>query len=231
MSIPLTRRIAQAALLVAAGAAPLVGAAGSASAADLQDTVGLGGLSPVSDLDVADTLSAAGETAEGLVRETDSRALSALVGETARTTGPSVHAAGRTVDSVDGTVRSADSVDGTLRSTEETARDAGRNLRTAGHRTTPAAHRLLAGNTHSTAGSARSMLADTPVGENRIGLGVSDREGLSQHLVDGDVARQVPLDEVGGTTSGLYRSVPQGAVGDLLGKLTGGQSPLGGTLG
>jgi hypothetical protein len=35
MSLPLTRRIARAALLVAAGAAPVVGAAGSASAVDL----------------------------------------------------------------------------------------------------------------------------------------------------------------------------------------------------
>ena len=33
MSLPLTRRIARAALLVAAGAAPVVGAAGAASAA------------------------------------------------------------------------------------------------------------------------------------------------------------------------------------------------------
>jgi hypothetical protein len=35
MSLPLTRRIARTALLVAAGAAPLIGAAGAASAADL----------------------------------------------------------------------------------------------------------------------------------------------------------------------------------------------------
>jgi hypothetical protein len=35
MSLPLSRRIARAALLVAAGAAPVVGAAGSASAVDL----------------------------------------------------------------------------------------------------------------------------------------------------------------------------------------------------
>src|SRR5947208_2678770 len=41
MSLPLTRRIAQAALLVAAGATPLV-AAGSASAADLVPKTDLG---------------------------------------------------------------------------------------------------------------------------------------------------------------------------------------------
>lgn len=38
MSLPLTRRIARAALLVAAGAAPLVGAAGTAHAAELART-------------------------------------------------------------------------------------------------------------------------------------------------------------------------------------------------
>lgn len=38
MSLPLTRRIARAALLVAAGAAAGVGAAGSASAAELPAT-------------------------------------------------------------------------------------------------------------------------------------------------------------------------------------------------
>ncbi|AYL38063.1 ATP-binding protein [Streptomyces fungicidicus] len=46
MSLPLTRRIARAALLVAAGAAAGVGAAGSASAApELPATPNLGGVS------------------------------------------------------------------------------------------------------------------------------------------------------------------------------------------
>ncbi|MER5180366.1 ATP-binding protein [Streptomyces sp. NPDC002896] len=45
MSLPLSRRIARAALLVAAGAAPVVGAAGSASAVDLPTAApNLGGL-------------------------------------------------------------------------------------------------------------------------------------------------------------------------------------------
>ncbi|MEV1051832.1 ATP-binding protein [Streptomyces sp. NPDC049887] len=63
MSLPLTRRIARAALLVAAGAAPVVGAAGSASAVDLptQD-LGNGGLTQ---LDGA----AAGSTVDGTARE------------------------------------------------------------------------------------------------------------------------------------------------------------------
>ncbi|MGW6575717.1 ATP-binding protein [Streptomyces sp. NPDC054945] len=44
MSLPLTRRIARAALLLAAGAAPVVGAAGAASAAGLESVPQLGGL-------------------------------------------------------------------------------------------------------------------------------------------------------------------------------------------
>ncbi|MFD5506418.1 ATP-binding protein [Streptomyces sp. NPDC059761] len=48
MSLPLTRRIARTALLLAAGAAPVVGAAGAASAADLGSVPQLGPLtSPV----------------------------------------------------------------------------------------------------------------------------------------------------------------------------------------
>ncbi|MFF8917551.1 ATP-binding protein [Streptomyces sp. NPDC015032] len=47
MSLPLTRRIARAALLIAAGAAPVVGAAGAAGAAGLPQTPDLGGLTAV----------------------------------------------------------------------------------------------------------------------------------------------------------------------------------------
>ncbi|MFD7231704.1 ATP-binding protein [Streptomyces sp. NPDC059881] len=63
MSLPLTRRIARVALLVAAGAAPVVGAAGSANAVDLptQD-LGNGGLTQL-DGDVA------GSAVDGAARE------------------------------------------------------------------------------------------------------------------------------------------------------------------
>ncbi|MFE2145020.1 ATP-binding protein, partial [Streptomyces sp. NPDC059456] len=44
MSLPLTRRIARTALLLAAGAAPVVGAAGAASAAGLESVPQLGAL-------------------------------------------------------------------------------------------------------------------------------------------------------------------------------------------
>lgn len=48
MSLPLTRRIARTALLLAAGAAPVVGAAGAANAAGLESVPQLGALtSPV----------------------------------------------------------------------------------------------------------------------------------------------------------------------------------------
>jgi hypothetical protein len=59
MSLPLTRRIAKAALLTAAGAASVVGAAGSASAIDLQQANDLGGLS---NLDTAGVTEATGST-------------------------------------------------------------------------------------------------------------------------------------------------------------------------
>ncbi len=44
MSLPVTRRIARAALLVAAGAAPVVAVAGTANAADQTKAADLGGL-------------------------------------------------------------------------------------------------------------------------------------------------------------------------------------------
>ena len=52
MSLPLTRRIAKAALLTAASAASVVGVAGAASAADQQQPANLGGLTNVDGADV-----------------------------------------------------------------------------------------------------------------------------------------------------------------------------------
>ncbi|MEI5006457.1 ATP-binding protein [Streptomyces sp. NPDC087659] len=63
MSLPLTRRIARAALLVAAGAAPVVGAAGSANAVDLPTRdLGNGGLTQLEG-------DAAGSAVDGAARE------------------------------------------------------------------------------------------------------------------------------------------------------------------
>jgi hypothetical protein len=63
MSLPLTRRIAQAALLIAAGAAPVVGAAGSASAAttDLPANPDLAGLTALDNEQVGPTVDSAAQ--------------------------------------------------------------------------------------------------------------------------------------------------------------------------
>ncbi|MYR45033.1 ATP-binding protein [Streptomyces sp. SID5910] len=62
MSLPLTRRIARAALLVAAGAAAGVGAAGSASAApELPATPNLGGLTALDGANVGEAVDGAAQ--------------------------------------------------------------------------------------------------------------------------------------------------------------------------
>ncbi|RSS78678.1 ATP-binding protein [Streptomyces sp. WAC06614] len=96
MSLPLTRRIAQAALLMAAGAAPVVGAAASASAAGLEpvtqslgpvsamdaDALGsaTGALNGADTPDVVDTVSKVQETAKGLPVQTPASTLPSLGG-------------------------------------------------------------------------------------------------------------------------------------------------------
>lgn len=61
MSLPLTRRIARAALLIAAGAAPVVGAAGAAGAAELPQTPELGGLTTVDGAGLGKTVDGASQ--------------------------------------------------------------------------------------------------------------------------------------------------------------------------
>ncbi|MFS0693902.1 ATP-binding protein [Streptomyces nitrosporeus] len=56
MSLPLSRRIARAALLIAAGAASAAGAAGTAGAAGLPQAPELGGLTQLDGARVGDTL-------------------------------------------------------------------------------------------------------------------------------------------------------------------------------
>ncbi|MFF1510591.1 ATP-binding protein [Streptomyces sp. NPDC058326] len=94
MSLPLTRRIARAALLIAAGAAPVVGAAGSASALDhsLAPTGALGG---VTALDAA-AVDSASQTATDVVGTTGSQA----VGTAVPAAGKTVGAAGKTATPV-----------------------------------------------------------------------------------------------------------------------------------
>lgn len=75
MSLPLTRRIAKAALLTAAGAASVVGATGSAGAVDLQQATDLGGLSNLDTAGVTETAGDAAGTAAGLAGEVGGDAL------------------------------------------------------------------------------------------------------------------------------------------------------------
>ncbi|MGW4727422.1 ATP-binding protein [Streptomyces sp. S1] len=71
MSLPLTRRIARAALILAAGAAPVVGAAGSASALDhgLAPTGALGTLSALDSAEAGGTVDSASRTTTDVVGE------------------------------------------------------------------------------------------------------------------------------------------------------------------
>ncbi|MFF5423202.1 MULTISPECIES: ATP-binding protein [unclassified Streptomyces] len=94
MSLPLTRRIARAALLLAAGAAPVVGAAGSASALDhgLAPTGALGSVTALDTATANGTVDSASQTATGVVGEAGGEAVAAA----APTAGKAVDAAGRT---------------------------------------------------------------------------------------------------------------------------------------
>ncbi|MDN3294581.1 ATP-binding protein [Streptomyces ficellus] len=85
MSLPLTRRIARAALLIAAGAAPVVGAAGSASAVDLSQTPELGGVSSLDTASVTDTVSGASQSTTGLAGEAGGKAVKQAVPATGQT--------------------------------------------------------------------------------------------------------------------------------------------------
>ncbi|MGW4234733.1 ATP-binding protein [Streptomyces sp. NPDC004980] len=92
MSLPLTRRIARAALLIAAGAAPVVGAAGVAGAAGLPQTPALGGLT---------SLDGAGTTLDGATKQGAKAANETggkVVGTTLPVAGGTVEKAGTVAD-------------------------------------------------------------------------------------------------------------------------------------
>ncbi|GHG41043.1 ATP-binding protein [Streptomyces zaomyceticus] len=94
MTLPLTRRIARAALLIAAGAAPVVGAAGSASALDhnIAPTGALTGLSTLDAAGAGTAVDGASQTATGVVGGAGSQA----VGTAVPAAGKTVGAAGKT---------------------------------------------------------------------------------------------------------------------------------------
>ncbi|MFP3988115.1 ATP-binding protein [Streptomyces sp. E11-3] len=88
MSLPLTRRIARAALLVAAGAVPAVGAAGSASAVELPDTSNLGGLTQLDG--AADTLDGATQNVTEMAGEAGGNAVKKAAPTAGKTGGKAV---------------------------------------------------------------------------------------------------------------------------------------------
>ncbi|MEE1741677.1 ATP-binding protein [Streptomyces sp. BE147] len=90
MSLPLTRRIARAALLIAAGAAPVVGAAGAAGAAELPPAPDLGGLTALDGAGLGNTLDSASQQGTKAAGETGGR----LVGTTLPAAGETVGKAG-----------------------------------------------------------------------------------------------------------------------------------------
>ncbi|MFD8547975.1 ATP-binding protein [Streptomyces sp. NPDC059649] len=93
MSLPVTRRIARAALLVAAGAAPVVAAAGPASAASLPvkapDLVG-GLTAPLDSHKTGDSLDRAAHHGVGVLNEAGNKAATKLAPALVETAGPVV---------------------------------------------------------------------------------------------------------------------------------------------
>ncbi|MEU9383506.1 ATP-binding protein, partial [Streptomyces sp. NPDC048279] len=87
MSLPLTRRIARAALLVAAGAAAGVGAAGSAGAAPSLPaaTPNLGGLTALDGASVGNTADSAAQNVAGTVGHTGGRTVESALPASGRT--------------------------------------------------------------------------------------------------------------------------------------------------
>ncbi|MFJ8820475.1 ATP-binding protein [Streptomyces sp. NPDC102467] len=93
MSLPLTRRIARIALLVAAGAAPVVGAAGSVSAAELPATPDLGGVTALDGANLGNSVDGAAQNVSGLAGETGSKAVKKAVPAAGKTVGKSAKTA------------------------------------------------------------------------------------------------------------------------------------------
>jgi hypothetical protein len=87
MSLPLTRRIARAALLVAAaGAAPVV-AAGAANAASLPQATDLGGVTSLDGSSVGNSLDTGAQQATGMAGETGSHVVGTAIPAAGKTVG------------------------------------------------------------------------------------------------------------------------------------------------
>lgn len=101
MSLPLTRRIARAALLVAAGAAPVVGAAGSASAAELPAAPAVSGITTLDGANLGDAVDDAAQNVTELAGHTGSKAVQKgapavgqALGKSVQTTAPAAQQTG-----------------------------------------------------------------------------------------------------------------------------------------
>ncbi|GAA0460059.1 ATP-binding protein [Streptomyces olivaceiscleroticus] len=152
MSLPLTRRIARAALLVAAGAAPVVGAAGSASAIDLPKAADLGGLTKVDPSSVTETAGDALENTSAVAGPVAGEAVRKAVPEAGRTGNETLQELAPTAKKATGRVTDTkDAVDDTTRAlpTEGLTKDL------------PLAEKLPAG----------KLLAGLPVADALGGLG------------------------------------------------------------
>ncbi|MFF7730986.1 ATP-binding protein [Streptomyces sp. NPDC008001] len=101
MSLPLTRRIARAALLVAAGAAPVIGAAGAASAAPQAPDL-TSGLTAVDGANLGSNVDAAAHKAGDTVTGVGTSAIKTTVPGAADATGKAAKTAAPAVQKVAG---------------------------------------------------------------------------------------------------------------------------------
>ncbi|MFC9427780.1 ATP-binding protein [Streptomyces sp. NPDC056987] len=92
-NLPLTRRIARAALLIAAGAAPVIGAAGSANAAALPQTTDLGAVTALDGASVGGTVDSGAQKATQAVGSTGGAAVAKGVPAAGKTVGKAVKTA------------------------------------------------------------------------------------------------------------------------------------------
>ncbi|MFH8569117.1 ATP-binding protein [Streptomyces sp. NPDC017993] len=88
MSLPVTRRIARAALIVAAGAAPVVAVAGTANAADLSKAADLGGLTKLDSASASETLNDTVKDGGGLLNSVGETVAGELAPAAVKATGP-----------------------------------------------------------------------------------------------------------------------------------------------
>ncbi|WP_329023007.1 ATP-binding protein [Streptomyces sp. NBC_00690] len=93
MSLPLTRRIARAALLIAAGTVPVVGAAGSASAVELQQANPLGALTALDSGALSGAVDGAAQKTSNLADSTGNNTVKETVPAAAKTVGQAGEAA------------------------------------------------------------------------------------------------------------------------------------------